>query len=65
MMWLLPVVMPDIPATASQTFGFYDLIAGTWYANQVLNEKPYQLKVVPPYSAATFTPDAMAGDSVR
>ena len=37
-MWALPVVMPDLPATAGLTNGFYDLVSGAWFANNVFNE---------------------------
>lgn len=61
-----PIVMPDIPATASpQNFGFYDLISGTWYFDGMLNDSKEQYKIVPTYSGTTFTPEAMAGEGVR
>ncbi len=64
-MWQLPVVMPDLPAVAGVTFGFYDLVSGAWYANLVFNEKAEQYKIVPPYSDTVFTPAAMAGEGIR
>jgi hypothetical protein len=61
-----PIVMPDIPATASpQVFGFYDLISGAWYYDTLLNDASEQYKIVSPYPDTTFTPDAMAGEGVR
>lgn len=58
--------MPDIPATASpQSFGFYDLISGSWYFDGMLNDSKEQYKIVPPYPDTTFTPEAMAGEGVR
>ncbi len=61
-----PIVMPDIPATASpQSFGFYDLLSGAWYYDGMLNDSKEQYKVVPPYSDTTFTPEAMAGEGIR
>lgn len=61
-----PIVMPDIPATASPSvFGFYDLISGAWYYDSLLNDASEQYKIVPPYPDTVFTPDAMAGEGVR
>jgi hypothetical protein len=58
-MWQLPVMMPDLPATTPITFGFYDLLSNTWFANLVMNEKPYQYKAVPRYPETTFSPDSL------
>lgn len=61
-----PIVMPDIPATASpQVFGFYDLISGAWYYDSLLNDAKEQFKIMSPYQDTVFTPDAMAGEGVR
>ncbi len=61
-----PIVMPDIPATASPSvFGFYDLISGVWYYDSLLNDAGEQYKIVPPYPDTVFTPDAMVGEGVR
>lgn len=59
-MWQLPVTMPDLPATTGVTFGFYDLLSDTWFANQVLNEKASQYKLMPRYPDATFSPDSLS-----
>ena len=64
-MYGLPVVMPDLPATAIISFGFYDLISGTQYNGVMYNEKSAQYKVMPRYSGVTFTPDAMTGQGLR
>lgn len=63
-MWQLPVTMPDLPATTGVTFGFYDLLSNTWFANQVLNEKSAQYKIMPRYPDATFAP-ASLGSGAR
>ncbi|WP_437883919.1 DUF1329 domain-containing protein [Pseudomonas sp. LRF_L74] len=61
-----PIVMPDIPATASpQNFGFYDLLSGAWYFDGMLNDSKEQYKIMPAYSDTTFTPEAMAGEGIR
>ncbi|RJF95569.1 DUF1329 domain-containing protein [Noviherbaspirillum saxi] len=64
-MWMASTVMPDLPATASTTFGFYDLISGTSYTNVLANEKPVQFKVMPRYSDSVFTPDGLISEGVR
>jgi len=57
--WQLPITMPDLPATVGVTFGFYDLLSNTWFANQVLNEKSSQYKIMPRYPDTTFSPDSL------
>lgn len=62
----MPMVMPDIPATASpMVFGFYDLLSGAWYYDSVLNDSNEQYKIMPPYADTVFTPEAMASEGVR
>ncbi|MBN9461639.1 MAG: DUF1329 domain-containing protein [Burkholderiales bacterium] len=62
----VPIVMPDLPATASPSvFGFYDLISGAWYYDSLLNDAKEQYKIVPPYPDTVFTPEAMVGEGVR
>lgn len=62
----MPIVMPDIPATASpMVFGFYDLLSGAWYYDSVLNDSNEQYKIMPPYADTVFTPEAMASEGVR
>ncbi|SDP62072.1 Protein of unknown function [Rhodoferax sp. OV413] len=61
-----PVVMPDLPGTTSpQQFGFYDLLSGAWYYDSALNDAAEQYKVMPRYPDTTFTPEALAGESIR
>jgi len=63
--FVLPVAMPDVPAQAGTTWGTYDLITGSMFVTLVQNEKKQQYKVMPRYSDAMFTPDAMSGEGVR
>jgi hypothetical protein len=63
--WNLVVVGPDLPGVFDQTHGFYDLVAGSWYANCMENEKSEQYRLVNRYPDSVFTPDAMAGEGVR
>jgi hypothetical protein len=61
-----PIVMPDLPATISPAmFTFYDLISGAWYFDGALNDAPEQYKIMPRYSANTFTPEALMGEAIR
>jgi hypothetical protein len=64
-LWALPVLMPDLPGVVIPTFGFYDLLSGAWFANNVMNEKASQYKLTPRYSDATFTPESLAGSGLR
>lgn len=59
-MWQLPMMMPDVPATVGVTFGFYDLLSNTWFANLILNEKSEHYKIMPRYPDATFSPDSLS-----
>lgn len=61
----VPVVMSDVPATATVTWGVYDLTSGASYINGLVNERRAAYKPTAPYKDATFTPDAMAGEGVR
>lgn len=63
--WMLPVVLPDVPGTIGVTDGFYDLVSGAWFANSVVNDKPVQYRAVQRLPATVFTPDALAGESIR
>lgn len=65
-LWTNPVVMPDLPATATQQqWGFNDLLSGAWYASGIVNEKLMQNEMVPHRPDSYFTGDALAGEGVR
>lgn len=64
-LWTATFVAPDLPATATGAFGFNDLLSGTAYVGDLYNSKAAQYVIEPRYPDTTFTPDAMAGDSVR
>ncbi len=61
----LPLAAPDIPAVIGTTWGFYDLVSGTWFVNVLMNDRSEQYKVVPRYSETVFSPEAMAGEGLR
>lgn len=64
-LWALPLVMPDVPASAPVTFGFYDLVSNTWALSDLINDKNKHFKIIPRLSDSAFTPDAMSGEGVR
>lgn len=64
-MWNMPIVMPDLPGVVNLSFGFYDLVASQWFADNIYNGKTEQYKIMPPYDDTVFTPESMAGEGVR
>lgn len=64
-LWSLPTVLPDIPAVASLTSGFYDLNSNTWFVQNLYTGLPDQYGVVERYKKSEFSPAAMAGQGVR
>jgi hypothetical protein len=64
-LWALPMVMPDLPATANLNFGYYDLTSGTWYSANMYNQKQEQYKITPRWPDRVFTPDALAAEGIR
>ena len=60
----LPVVAPDLPGMFAGSYGFVDLLSGTWFANGLMQEKPKQLQFVPRFKDANFTSEALAGTGV-
>lgn len=64
-LWGISVVQPDIPTTAVMTNGFYDLVSGSWYANNLYNEPNVQSLPVDPFPARIFTPAGLKSRSLR
>ncbi|MNO98444.1 hypothetical protein D3C76_901910 [compost metagenome] len=64
-LWSLPAVMPDLPAQAQLSSGFYDLTSGAWFIQNVYTGLPEQYGMVDRYRASEFSPAAMAGAGVR
>ena len=64
-LWSLPAVMPDLPAVAQLSSGFYDLVSGAWFIQNVYTGKAQQYALVERYKPAEFSPAAMAGRGVR
>ncbi|MBN1626008.1 MAG: DUF1329 domain-containing protein [Deltaproteobacteria bacterium] len=63
--WGLYVVMPDVPGTIPLSWGFYDLISGTWAASNLYNRYDEQFKIMPPYKDMEFTAGSLGGEGVR
>lgn len=64
-LWSLPSVMPDIPAVAQLSSGFYDLTSNTWFIQNLYAGQAQQYVVVDRYKSSEFSPAAMAGRGVR
>lgn len=64
-LWSLPAVLPDLPAHASLSAGFYDLTSGAWFIQNLYTGKDSQYGIVDRYKASEFSPAAMAGRGVR
>lgn len=63
-LWLIPVVIPELPAVFGGTFGAVDLLSGTGFVSTVFNEGT-QYTIKARQKDTLFTPDAMAGEGVR
>jgi hypothetical protein len=63
--WALPVVDPDLPATAVTSFGENDLLAGSWFGTGLLNGQAHPTVLLPRMADSDFTGDAVASQSVR
>lgn len=64
-LWQLPLLMPDLPGVYSTTWGFNDLINGSWFISGVMNEKAAQFKLMPRYPDSHFSSSALAAEGVR
>ncbi len=64
-LWSLPSVMPDLPALAQMSSGFYDLTSGAWFIQNLFTGKDQQYSVVDRYKPSEFSSAAMAGRGVR
>jgi len=58
--------MPDIPAVVGTAWGTYDLLSGTYFVAELMNSAKAQYTLLPErLPEKHFSPDALAGDSVR
>jgi hypothetical protein len=58
-------VAPDIPATAAGAFGMVDLLSGQGHVADLATGKAAQFPVKPRFPESVWSPEAMAGESVR
>jgi len=63
--FMLPIVMPEVPAVMGLVWGVYDLNSGSMFVNRLMNESPTQVRVTEPFRDSIFTPDGMVGEGVR
>jgi hypothetical protein len=63
--WGFNYVMPDVPGTIDQTFGYYDLLSGVAFLSGVMNDKPYQERATQRWPTTIFTADGLAAQGVR
>ncbi|HEX3139005.1 MAG TPA: DUF1329 domain-containing protein, partial [Rhizobacter sp.] len=64
-LWTMSYVMPDVPGTVQQTFGYYDMLSGAAYVANVLNDKPFQHRATKRWPEDSFTGDGLAARGVR
>ena len=58
-------VAPDMPGTIGGTFGMVDLLSGQAHVADLVTSKAAQFPVRPRFADTVFTPEALAGESVR
>jgi hypothetical protein len=64
-LWSQVFVAPDMPALVLGSNGFNDLLSGAAFAGQLFNGKASQIAIKPRRPDSHFSPDALAGESVR
>jgi hypothetical protein len=64
-LYQLNFVAPDIPATVSGAFGMVDLLSGLAHVVDLATSKAAQFPVKPRFPESVFSPEALAGESVR
>jgi hypothetical protein len=62
--WTLPMVDAELPAVTTESFGYYDLVSGTWFAMLQTGEAE-QFKLMPAWPKNYFSPDTLSGGSLR
>lgn len=64
-LWNLNYVISDLPGVVDQTFGYYDVLSGTAYLGNVMNDKPYHLRIKQNFPTVMFTGDGLMSQGVR
>jgi hypothetical protein len=63
--WQLNYLVGELPGLVPGAFGHYDVQTGQWIANNITNEKAQQSEFPASLPESLFSPDALAGASVR
>lgn len=64
-LWSQVIVVPELPGSAISTFGYNDLQTDTAFVAQLNNSKPKQYVLKELDNDKVFSPDGLAGNSVR
>lgn len=64
-LWGFNYVMPDIGGAVQQTFGYYDLLSGTGYVANVMNDKPYHQRASERWPTVIFTSNGLTSQGGR
>ncbi|GGB81341.1 hypothetical protein GCM10011352_03840 [Marinobacterium zhoushanense] len=63
--FMVPITLPEVPASVGLVWGVYDLTSGTAFINRLMNESPSQIRVVEKHKDGIFTPAGLIGASLR
>lgn len=63
--WTQVFVAPDFPGVIVGSTGFNDLLSGAAFVGQLYNSKPKQVVLQQRRPDSYFSPDALAGESIR
>jgi hypothetical protein len=62
--WQFNYIMPEVPGTIPQTFGFYNLLSGEGYVTS-MNDKSFHVRPVERFPTSTFTGQGLARQGTR
>jgi hypothetical protein len=63
--WGMNFVAPDLPGTVSSHFGYNELLSGNAFIANLYTGKQAHYPLKPRFPDSNFTPEALAGESVR
>lgn len=62
----IPVVMPDLPGVVGTAWGTYELLGGTYFVTELMNESAEQFKFLSPrLREEHFASESLGGEGVR
>ena len=64
-MWSFNYILPDLPGVVDHTFGHYDVLAGMGFIGNVMNDKAYQLRIMPRWPTVMFAAEGLVAQGVR